>query len=76
MPDGSFELRVPCYSPTSLQELTWASKDIGSCALALFKNYKDHGDKILNKIFYGVNAQVTHVKFAEVLQKGSFSPVQ
>ena len=75
MPDGSFELRTPCYSPTSPQAFTWAAKDIGSCVVALFKNYKDHGDKILNKIFYGVTARVTHLKFAEIIQKGPLSPV-
>jgi hypothetical protein len=70
MPDGSFELRTPRYSPTTLLPAVWASKDIGPCALALFKNYQDHKDEILNKVFYGITAQVSHLEFAEILQKG------
>ena len=70
MPDGSFELRTPRYSPTTLLPAVWASKDIGPCALALFKNYRDHMDEILNKVFYGLTVQVSHLEFAEILQKG------
>jgi hypothetical protein len=73
MPDGSFELRTPRYRPTALLPAVWASKDIGPCALALFKNYQDHKDEILNKVFYGITAQVSHLEFAEILQKGQLS---
>jgi hypothetical protein len=61
MPDGSFELRTPRYNPTALLPAVWASKDTGPCAIALFKNYQDHMDEILSKVFYGVTAQVSHL---------------
>jgi hypothetical protein len=68
-PDGSLEVRTPCYKPDTLQAFTWVARDLGPCALALFKNYRDHKE-ILGQTFHAVNTQATHADFAKMIQKG------
>lgn len=68
--DGTYELPVPCYSPTSVQGICWAEKDVGQSVLALFKNYQERKDEIWGKTFYVGTAHITYPDFAAILSEG------
>jgi hypothetical protein len=52
-PEGHLEIIVPLYSATALPAFTWATRDLGPCVLALFKNY-EHQD-IKGRVFHAVD---------------------
>ncbi|KAF7986297.1 hypothetical protein HWV62_35244 [Athelia sp. TMB] len=62
---GTYELRVPHYSATKTQAITWIEHDLGPSVLALLKHYEDRADEVLNKTFYVANAHITYPNFAE-----------
>jgi hypothetical protein len=67
-PDGHLEIIVPLYSGTALQDFTWVERDLGPCALALFKNY-EHQD-IKGQVFHAVTAQINYTNLANIISKG------
>jgi len=69
--DGSYELIVPCFSPTAKQATTWVKADLGPSALALFKNYTKPG--ISGQTFHAVTAQIDYTEFAGLLEKGTMT---
>jgi len=72
--DGSYELIVPCFSPTAKQATTWVKADLGPSALALFKNYTKPG--ISGQTFHAVTAQIDYTEFAGLLEKALGKPVK
>lgn len=68
--DGTYELRVPHYSPTATNAITWIEHDLGPSVLALLKHYEDKADEVLNKTFYVANAHITYPDFTKILSKG------
>ncbi|KIJ61553.1 hypothetical protein HYDPIDRAFT_115710 [Hydnomerulius pinastri MD-312] len=73
---SSYELIVPKYDPSSAQYITWVERDLGQCALALLKHYKDSEADVLDETFYAVSEKMTYTQFASVLQKALGKPVR
>jgi len=74
--DIGYELPAPKFGPDTLQEITWAERDIGSSVLAILKNYQDRKDEILGKTFCAVTTRMTYTRFAEILSKAIGKPVK
>jgi hypothetical protein len=66
--DGSLELAIPRYSPTTSQAVTWVGHDLGPSALALFKNYERQDIK--GQVFHVVTAQLSYNDLAKIFSKG------
>lgn len=69
------ELNVPRYDPQSPQYITWVERDLGQCALALLKHYKDPESEVLSCTFYAVSAKLNYTQFASILQQALGKPV-
>jgi len=76
-PDSSsYELTIPKYDPNSPQYFTWVERDLGQCALALLKHYKDDSAHILGETFYAVSDKMTYTDYANVIEKAVGKPVR
>lgn len=76
VPDSDrFELNVPRYDSQSPQYVTWVERDLGQCALALLKHYKDPESEVLSRTFYAVSAKLNYTQFASILQQALGKPV-
>lgn len=69
--DGTYELPMPLFSADATNAILWVKNALGASVLALFKNYRDRPDEIMNKTFVVANAHMTYPDFAAVLSKGS-----
>lgn len=74
--DGGYELRIPKYSPTSVEYFIWVERDLGPMVLALMKNYTSDGSNILGQIFYGVSTVMTFPELASSLADALGKPVK
>ncbi|KAJ8586332.1 NAD(P)-binding protein [Rhizopogon salebrosus TDB-379] len=76
VPDSDgLELIVPRSDPHFPQYFTWVERDLGQCALALLKHYKDCESEVLSQTFYAVGAKLSYTQFASILQQGLGKPV-
>ncbi|KAG2342315.1 hypothetical protein BDR05DRAFT_964275 [Suillus weaverae] len=81
--DGTFVPRAitrncsseKAYDSQSPQYFTWIERDLGQCALALLKHYKDPESDVLSRTFYAVSAKVNYTQFASILQQALGKPV-
>jgi len=73
-PEGNYLIAIPRFHEDSLQEITWAKRDVGTSALALFKHYHDHKD-INNGIFNAIGTQITYGELAKTFEKALGKPV-
>jgi hypothetical protein len=69
--DGTYEITVPCFSPTAKQAVTWVQADLGKSALALFKNYNKPA--IPGQTYHAVTAQISYTELAELIEKGTMT---
>jgi hypothetical protein len=67
------ELTVAKYDAHTPQYFTWVERDLGQCALALLKHYKDSESGVLSRTFYAVSAKSSYTQFASILQEGTRS---
>ena len=67
--DG-LKLTVPRSDPHFPQYFTWVERDLGQCALALLKHYKDCESEVLSQTFYAVSAKLSYTQFTSILQQG------
>lgn len=76
VPDSNcLELTVPRYDSQSPQYFTWIERDLGQCALALLKHYKDPESEVLSRTFYAVSSKSNYTQFASTLQQALGKPV-
>ncbi|KAG1753605.1 uncharacterized protein EDB91DRAFT_407413 [Suillus paluster] len=76
VPDSDcLELTVPRYDPHSPQYIIWVERDLGQCALALLKHYKDCESEVLSHTFYAASAKLSYTQFASILQRALEKPV-
>ncbi|KAH7886928.1 hypothetical protein F5I97DRAFT_1936520 [Phlebopus sp. FC_14] len=66
---SSFQLTIPKYDPHSQQYMTWVDRDLGQCALALLKNYKNSEAGVLGETFYAVSDKLSYTQYASLLQQ-------
>ena len=71
---SSYELTIPNYDPNSPQYFTWVERDLGQCALALLKHYKNDSAHILGETFYAVSDKMNYTDYVNVIEKGSVPP--
>ncbi|KAJ6610611.1 NAD(P)-binding protein [Mycena sp. CBHHK59/15] len=64
-----YEIRIPKYSPTSTQTITWVARDLGPSVLALLKNYKDPAKNVIGKAYPVVTAIVTYPELARQISE-------
>ncbi|KAG2051922.1 hypothetical protein BDR06DRAFT_1010039 [Suillus hirtellus] len=69
------EATVARYDAQSPQYFTWVEWDLGQCALALLKHYKDPESEVLSRTFYAVSAKLKYTQFASILQQALGKPV-
>ncbi|KAG2136671.1 hypothetical protein DEU56DRAFT_358182 [Suillus clintonianus] len=69
------ELTAARYDPQSPQYFTWVERDLGQCALALLKQYKDRDSEVLSRTFYAISAKLNYTQFASILQEALGKPV-
>ncbi|KAG1786837.1 uncharacterized protein HD556DRAFT_1539393 [Suillus plorans] len=58
------ELTVARYDAHTPQYFTWVERNLGQCALALLKHYKDPESEVLSRTFYAVSAKLNYTQFA------------
>lgn len=76
VPDSDrLEVTVARYDAQSPQYFTWVERDLGQCALALLKHYKDPESEVLSRTFYAVSAKLNYTQFASILQQALGKPV-
>ncbi|KAG2117282.1 uncharacterized protein F5147DRAFT_672077 [Suillus discolor] len=68
VPDSDrLELTVARYNAQTPQYFTWVERDLGRCALALLKHYKDPQSEVLSRTFYAVSAKLNYTQLASIL---------
>jgi len=76
VPDSDgLKLTVPRYDPHSPQYITWVERDLGQCALALLKHYKDRESEVLSQTLCAVSAKLSYTQFTSILQQAFGKPV-
>ncbi|KAJ7105078.1 NAD(P)-binding protein [Mycena crocata] len=64
-----FTIPVAKFSPASVQEFTWVTRDVGSSVLALIKSYNDGSKQISGKIYPVITAAMTYPALADITSK-------
>ncbi|KAJ7096091.1 hypothetical protein C8R44DRAFT_748948 [Mycena epipterygia] len=68
--NAGFNISIPKFSPQSLHNWTWVTRDVGPSVLALLKNYDDPLKEVSGKVYPVITTCLTYPAMAELTAKG------